>query len=369
MSYLVAHARKVPTAVGLRNVAAHNCREAVYDDSWKALGDLPEYISHPERAAMNEGDRCGGVAVLARRSDRIKAADLTRKPQKNASAAVEFAISASPDWFASHPPEDWKRYFQDCRKFLDARYGRANVLHWATHYDEKTPHMHVLLAPIVQGSKGLKYSSGEFLGGRGGLRELQDELAVQVGRKWGLERGREGSKARHTDQYTWAASLEVREDHMASREEAVARREGGVAQREKAVAAQEAHLAKLAEVKLEPFEPVLQRKKKIALTQYVASDGADFSHYADYERHEKGIQAIQYAQKVFEVAQATQHRALQVEADAKQLPRAMQRVRELDAQVSSFANLSPKELRSIADQREAAIVKRQQQQKDNSRGR
>lgn len=215
MSYIVAHARKVGTAVGLANVGAHNCRETVYGRDGEPLGDLPEWISRPERAGLNEGDRCGGAAILKRRGERIRSANLTRKPQRNAAAAIEVTVSASPDWFGTHKIPEWKSYFSDARKMLENRYGKDNVLHWAVHYDETTPHMHVLLAPIVQGKNGPRYSSSEFLGGRKGLRGLQDELANTVGASRGLERGQRGSEARHTDQYQWAAKTAAESDALA----------------------------------------------------------------------------------------------------------------------------------------------------------
>jgi hypothetical protein len=262
MEHVVGHARKIKTTVGLCNVADHNCREAVYDRELQPLGDkLPEYISHPERAALNEGDRCGGEAVLKRRSERIAEAKLARKPQKNASAAIEFSISASPEWFASHKPHEWKAYFKDARTLLEERYGAENIAHWATHYDEKTPHMHVLMVPIRETSAGISYTSSRFLGGINGLREFQDELAEKVGKKYGLERGLEGSDARHTDQYEWAAENAKERDNLAMER-------GGLDLRAKDLDQRAQHLDKRATdnakeiLGLEARESALERKEE-----------------------------------------------------------------------------------------------------------
>jgi len=214
MDYVVGHCRKVKTGVGLANVAAHNCREGVYDDQGHPL-EVPDWIVHPERAQLNEGDRCGSRVVLKRRLDRIAAAKLGRKPQKNTAAGIEVTISASPDWFASHKATEWRAYFKDARTWLAEKYGAANVLHWATHFDETTPHMHVLLVPIVREKGEERYASGRFLRGRKGLTKFQDELADQVGKKYGLERGVEGSEARHTDQKEYAAKVAQEADALA----------------------------------------------------------------------------------------------------------------------------------------------------------
>lgn len=221
MGYVVAHCRKVST-VGLGAVVHHNARQSVYDEELSPLGELPEYITHPERARYNEGDGVDSRAVYKRRSDIIKLAQLGRKPQKNAAAAVEFSISASPEFFKSRKPKEWKAYFSDVRDFLGKRYGSDLVVSWNVHCDETTPHMHLLMVPIINTPEGLKYSSGRFLGGLTGLRALQTEIYEQVGRKWGLERGIEGSGARHTNQKEWLAQ---RVKEIEKKEKALEKRE------------------------------------------------------------------------------------------------------------------------------------------------
>lgn len=363
MGYVVAHCRKVQTAVGLRNVAAHNCREAVYDSKGRQLGEPPEYIVHPERRGMNEGDRCGGLAVLKRRLDRIQEADLTRKPQKNAAAAVEISISASPEWFASRNPTQWQAYLRDCRKFLADKYGKANVLHWATHFDEKTPHMHVLLAPIVEGKDGLKYSSSTFLGGRQGLRRLQDEIAAEVGAKHGLERGVEGSRARHTDQYAWMA------DTAAVRKE-LERKEKELAAKETVVAKRMADIERAAAVKLKPFVPDLIEKPKLsAIMNFNLSDGTVAKSWELYVAKETTIQATAYAKEVVKVAQAAQAKATLYERQAtKELPETERTLASVIADhnrlVREIKTLSPKTLRDLADKREAEILREQKLERD-----
>ena len=365
MSYIVAHCRKVQTTVGLAAVGRHNCREAVYDDKGRALDKLPEYITHPERASLNEGDRCGAMAILKNRSERIREADLARKPQKNAASAIEVNITASADWFEGRKPDEWQKFFKDARKFLAERYGKENLLHWAVHCDEKSPHMHVLLTPIIEGKDGPRYSSANFLGGRKGLRDLQDQIAATVGAKHGLERGVEGSDARHTDQYDWMKDNAKAAKELEKREKAVAAREAKVAEIEKA-----------ASLKIPAFTPKLEKKTIASMLMiYTLSNGKEVKGWEVYAAGETALQASAYARRVEDIARGAQAKAEKNEATVREFPKVVQErdnaVMEKNQYLDEFKRLTPEKLRSIADQREAALARAQEQRRDrdNSRGR
>lgn len=220
-NYIVCHARKVKTAVGLANITTHNARLNIYADNGEVL-DKPEWLTNLDKAEFNEGPRHKPELILKRRNQAIKEAEKYnleegfkwRKPQKNAAQAIEFSISATPEWFKNKKPDEIKAYLDSCREFIANRYGEKNVLHWATHFDEKTPHLHLLMTPLKKTDKGIKYSSSDFLGGKNGLQELQTEIYNAVGIKYGLNRGVEGSKARHTDQAEYAAKLKKLEGEL-----------------------------------------------------------------------------------------------------------------------------------------------------------
>lgn len=369
-NFVVAHCRKVQSAVGLRNVAAHNCREAVYDRELRPLEKLPEYISHPERAAYNQGDRCGGLAVLKRRADRIKAADLSRKPQKNASAAIEAVVSASPEWFEMHKnPKEWQAFFAEARTFLEQRYGKENLLHWAVHCDEKTPHMHVLMAPIVETEKGLKYSSGEFLGGRKGLRDLQERIWKDVGQKYGLERGNEGSKARHTDQYEWASEIAQERDNLHQERGSLDMVAKDVKDRENALVRRERAFQELSRVELPPFKFSVEKSAPLRpFAVFTASDGTEGLPYVAYVAKEAELQASKYAETALKAAKSKEM-AVQKELErAGKLPDAVKRIRELQAELDRIARFSPQQLRAWADKKELEQAQKQARQRGRDQG-
>ena len=70
-----------------------------------------------------------------------------------------------------------------------------NIKHAVLHMDEETPHLHVLVVPIDE--KG--HLNAEAYEGRSFLKNIHTRYAEEVGKKYGLERGREGSVAKRED--------------------------------------------------------------------------------------------------------------------------------------------------------------------------
>lgn len=250
MSYLVAHIRRVQTPSGLNLVARHNNRVGAYTEDGRVQEGYPHLLAHPERRDLNEY-HCGIAQVTGARRLRIEAAALSRKPQSNAATAVEVTISASPDWFEGKTPEAAAAYFTAARDALARRYGAEQIIGWSTHYDETTPHMHVVLVPLVETERGWKYSSSAFVGGRKAFYEFHDAMARALAR-FGVERGERGGRGetgkpqKHKDNAAWARDLARGEKALAVREaqmEAMwAKREAELSAREKAVNARTAQV-------------------------------------------------------------------------------------------------------------------------------
>lgn len=70
-----------------------------------------------------------------------------------------------------------------------------NIKHAVLHMDEETPHLHVLVVPIDE--KG-HLNAGAY-DGRSFLKNLHTRYTEEIGGKYGLERGREGSVAKRED--------------------------------------------------------------------------------------------------------------------------------------------------------------------------
>ena len=152
---------------------------------------------------------------------RLEEAGLTRKIGSNQVRAIRINVSATP--------EDMERieragrldeWCADNLKYFADTFGKENIVAAHLHLDEKTPHMHVTLVPIVKGERKRKKREeqakkryrkkptdtvrlcADDIMSRLKLKAYQDSYAVAM-KKYGLQRGVDGSEARHvsTQQY------------------------------------------------------------------------------------------------------------------------------------------------------------------------
>lgn len=118
----------------------------------------------------------------------------TKKLRKDAVVAVGLLITSDSEAFEKMGKAKTHAFFAESLKFIQDRYGAANVVSATVHMDEKTPHMHVFFTPEFEGKLSAK---NLFALKRKELTHLHTDFAEQVGKKYGLERGIEGSPAKH----------------------------------------------------------------------------------------------------------------------------------------------------------------------------
>lgn len=155
---------------------------------------------------------------------RLDTAGLNRKIGKNQVRAIRVLLTGSP--------QDMKRIEQNGRldewcddnlKWLRDTYGKENIVSAVLHMDETTPHIHATMIPIVKGERRKAKAEQEQTTGkkkyrkknpentrlcaddvmsRVKLKEYQNSYAESM-QCFGLERGIEGSEAKHisTSQY------------------------------------------------------------------------------------------------------------------------------------------------------------------------
>lgn len=137
-------------------------------------------------------------------------ARLPEKRRKNAVLALEYVLTASPEFFAVADPADWRNYLRGQLGMLQAYFDERNVVSAVLHLDEKTPHLSVMIVPLLDG----KLNARAFVGTREACSVLQD-LAGEVGRDHGLARGLKGSKARHQDVQRFYAEIQPTANRVA----------------------------------------------------------------------------------------------------------------------------------------------------------
>ncbi len=152
---------------------------------------------------------------------RLEEAGLTRKIGSNQVRAIRINVSGTH--------EDMKRIEEEGRldewcadnlKYFADTFGKENIVAAHLHRDEETPHIHVTLVPIVRGERKRRKREeqtkkryrkkptdtvrlcADDIMTRLKLKTYQDTYAEAMA-KYGLQRGIDGSKARHksTQQY------------------------------------------------------------------------------------------------------------------------------------------------------------------------
>ena len=141
-------------------------------------------------------------------NDKIEALDLPTKVRKDAVLMCSFVVGSDGAFFKNLSPQEQEKFFAECTRFFAERYGEGNIISAVVHMDETTPHLHLNLIPIAGGRLCAKK-----LFDRKALTALQTDLYKEVGTKWSLQRGREGSQAKHLDTAEYKAKKIVEQAH------------------------------------------------------------------------------------------------------------------------------------------------------------
>ena len=180
MGYAILRTQKLKSGIAVRRSLTHAFREQ----------DTPN--ADPSRTPDNTHIGAADVGeALAKFNDRLATQE---KVRSNAVLAVEYLITGSPEDIHGKSREEQDAYFRDGLEWLKQRHGAENVIYAGIHRDEQTPHMYAYVVPIDERGK---LNCRSFLGGAKALNQMQTEFAQEVGQQHGLQRGIEGSKARH----------------------------------------------------------------------------------------------------------------------------------------------------------------------------
>lgn len=116
--------------------------------------------------------------------------------RKDAVTHLNIVLTGSHDRMQdiASDPERLKNWAADNFRFVCNRYGHLNVVEFAVHMDERTPHIHCVVVPLT---KDGRLSAKSVMGDRRAMSRLQDDYGKAMQEKYGLQRGIEGSTATH----------------------------------------------------------------------------------------------------------------------------------------------------------------------------
>ena len=130
----------------------------------------------------------------------------------NSVHALDFMITASPDFFINETRETWMKYLNDGLKWVQDLVGKENIVASSIQLDETTPHLSVIAVPVVKttlkgGHKRTRLSAAKYVDGSAKLAAHQDSFHETVSEKYDLGRGTKGSLASHTEVQEWYGQM------------------------------------------------------------------------------------------------------------------------------------------------------------------
>ncbi len=196
MAYAILRVGKVSTMGGIGGKDSHEIRQRETPNADSELISLNKQVIGSESAKDDVQERIAAAGV---------------KPRKDSVLAIDVFATASPEFFRKNHPDDSRcqAFERQLVSFLEQEFGRENVVNLRAHHDETSPHWHATIVPIrektIKVGRTVKQERTEnrlcckdWLGGdRHTLSKLQTRFADAM-KPLGLQRGIEGSKAKHT---------------------------------------------------------------------------------------------------------------------------------------------------------------------------
>lgn len=179
--YAILRTKKIKNRQELKSACAHNFRTMPVENADENKTKLNKVF-----VSKNFAD------VISKMENNFFKHNI--EPRSNSVQAVEFVLTASPEFFENKSDDEIKKWANSNYKFIIEKFGQENIISAVEHYDEKTPHIHILMTPITLDGR---LSCKDLMGGQQKLSQLQSDYASAM-KIFGLKRGKEQSKAKHS---------------------------------------------------------------------------------------------------------------------------------------------------------------------------
>lgn len=188
MAFAIMRAKKL-NSMGSVAASLQHC----YRDRDTPNADAERTPDNEHQAAKSTDEAMGRLREL-----------LPEKRRKDAVLAVEYVLTASPEWWDKATAAQQTDFFEQSKKWLAEKYGAQNVIVASIHRDETSPHLSAFVVPITADGR---LSAKDYIGNRQKMTADQTKFAKAV-QHLGLERGIERSRATHTSIKQHYAAIE-----------------------------------------------------------------------------------------------------------------------------------------------------------------
>lgn len=207
VGYAVVHMMKIKSgAVG--EIQSHNNRE--HEPKTNPDVDMSRSEDNYDLISCDNYKR----SIKEKLSNLVES---SRAVRKDAVVVCNFIVTSDNETMNALGADRQREFFQDSVKWFSDRYGADRVLNATVHMDEATPHLHIGVMPITQDGR----LSAKAIFTKTEMKAIQTEFARDVGEKYGLERGVEGSERTHLSEarFKEQKALEMANEHGAIAQE------------------------------------------------------------------------------------------------------------------------------------------------------
>lgn len=207
VGYAVVHMMKIKSgAVG--GIQSHNNRE--HEPKTNPDVDMSRSEDNYDLISCDNYKR----SIKEKLSNLVES---SRAVRKDAVVICNFIVTSDNEAMNALGADRQREFFQDSVKWFSDRYGADRVLNATVHMDETTPHLHIGVMPITQDGR----LSAKAIFTKTEMKAIQTEFARDVGEKYGLERGVEGSERTHLSEarFKEQKALEMANEHGAIAQE------------------------------------------------------------------------------------------------------------------------------------------------------
>ena len=216
MSYAIFRCQSINTLNDLSHIDSHNKREK---ETYKSNPDIrkEDSINNIELVKCNSKYREKFYEITKEyrkeheekmktiRQDRYKTFDQMVDDSKSC-VADEMIFTSGPEFFKDMTKEEILRWANGCMEFVykDLGYTKEQVIQSVLHLDERTPHIHCVVVPLVKkldkrvNKERYSISKRDYIKDQNYLSILQDKYCFRLNNLgFKLERGEKGTKIKN----------------------------------------------------------------------------------------------------------------------------------------------------------------------------